>query len=94
MNYDIDLITKYINEELNESLLYGNTIKKIKKLNMFNINPDIIIYLFDNNDIFYHAIEKIVATNYNLIISNELDQIFKDNIVLTAVSLYCEKNGI
>ena len=79
---------------------YNGAIYCLKKLISFvnsidfELDPDILIYLVDENKKISDALSVIVEYNKQLLQSGKLELLFKDNIILSMVEIYCEINNI
>ena len=93
------IISNYIKLNIKDRKGYKETLKEFKKLSAFfeSINffptPDLYIELLKNS-LINRIVKKIVDVNLNIISSNEIEKIFKDDFSISLIETYCMVNDI
>ena len=99
-NDNMVVLNNYINGTLKDISDYASFVKSIHKINYMLgknkifIKIDTIMDLLNNNILFKNAIETIYNHNKKLITDGRIDILFKDDLLINAISVYCMINNI
>lgn len=94
------IINNYINRYKNKSITYEDSVKILKKLDTFfeiyNYipNPDVLLKIIEENNLFSQVIESIVKKHETEIISGNLEKIFDNSTIILIIKTYCMLNNI
>ena len=79
---------------------YEASLKNLDKLAVFfeecgyNITPDVIIKLIEQNKLFLSSLETVYNKNNKIIVSGEIDRIIDNSTIILFIETYCMLNNI
>lgn len=94
------ILNNYISQKIKTISNSKDALKYFQRLNIFlntyNFipNPDLLIELINQNVIFNQMISLIFKEYHNQIISGHAEEIFDDNLLISAIDTYCMLNNI
>lgn len=94
------IIDNYINQRVNKVLTYRDSMENLKKIDAFlkNYNfipdPDLLIQLINESEIFNQMIELIIKQHYSEIISGNTEKIFDNDLLIATIETYCMLKNI
>ena len=96
---DANTAYKYISNILVEysfkdMMTFFNKIGSLFQKNGVIVGYETITKLFDENETIKKYIQDFVATNYNLVVTDRVDDIYPNMFLCQFVDMYCEKNNI
>ena len=102
MNEDslFNILNDYINNNFSGGIQYNKILIEVYffidfiEKNNYDLNHDLIIKLIDNNEKFNNYISLIVSKNYYKIVNGEIDNVFKDDLIIDIVEIFCSINDI
>ena len=97
---EVAIINNFINKKIKMKLSYDEALENYKKIDSFfkeyqyDITPDGLYQLFNENEIFLETIKVIVDNNLESIKAGFLETIFRDNDLILIIENYCMLNNI
>ena len=94
------ILNNYINKHFDKSINLKNLLSDIYSFtnfietNNYEITQDIIIELIKNNNTFNSYLTLIFNRYNSKIVNGELDNIFKDELLISFIETYCSINNI
>lgn len=99
-NEGFKLINDYINNNfinmntLNDALMKFRDLRDFFDNNNIYINPDLLIEIIDNNNIFNDTIKLIFNKNKRVIIMGKIYELFNNDLLINSIEIYCMINNI
>lgn len=97
---EVAIINNFINKKIKMKLSYDEVLENYKKINSFlkeyqyDITPDGLSQLFNENKIFLETIKIIVDNNMESIKAGFLETLFRDSNLILIIENYCMLNNI
>lgn len=97
---DVAIINNFINKKIKMKFSYEESLENYKKIDSFfkeyqyDITPDGLYKLFNENKIFLETIKVIVDNNLESIKAGFLEIIFRDSDLILIIENYCMLNNI
>ena len=97
---EVAIINNFINKKIRMKLCYDGALENYKKINSFlkeyqyDITPDGLSQLFNENKIFLETIKIIVDNNMESIKAGFLETLFRDSNLILIIENYCMLNNI